>query len=167
MAPVKCFRCEENKAILKRPKTGDAMCKECFFFVFEEEVHHTITEAKLFQPGEKIGIGASGGKDSTVLAHVLKELNERYNYGVELILISVDEGITGYRDDSLESVKRNQLSYNLPLKIVTYEELYGWTMDEIVKKVGRKNNCNNKINFYIKILLSLKETFLIDNLLSR
>lgn len=82
------------------------------------------------------------GLDSTVLAYVLKELNERYSYGVELILISVDEGITGYRDDSLESVKRNQMSYNLPLKVVTYEELYGWTMDEIVKKVGRKNNCN-------------------------
>ena len=40
--------------------------------------------------------------DSTVLAYVLKTLNERYNYGVELMLLSIDEGITGYRDDSLE-----------------------------------------------------------------
>ena len=44
--------------------------------------------------------------DSTVLAYVLKKLNEEYNYGLELILLSVDEGITGYRDDSLE-VKKN------------------------------------------------------------
>ena len=29
-------------------------------------------------------------------------LNERHNYGLKLILLSVDEGITGYRDDSLE-----------------------------------------------------------------
>lgn len=29
-------------------------------------------------------------------------LNKRYNYGVEFYLLSVDEGITGYRDDSLE-----------------------------------------------------------------
>ena len=79
--------------------------------------------------------------DSTVLAYVLKLLNERHNYGIELFLLSIDEGITGYRDDSLETVKRNQISYNLPLKVVTYEELYGWSMDEIVKKVGRKNNC--------------------------
>ncbi|RNA15952.1 cytoplasmic tRNA 2-thiolation 1 [Brachionus plicatilis] len=139
--PINCIRCEKNKAILKRPKTGDAMCKECFFFVFEEEIHKTITDSSIFKSGEKIGIGASGGKDSTVLAYVLKTLNERHNYGLELILISVDEGITGYRDDSLESVKRNQVEYNLPLKVVTYDELYGWTMDEIVKKVGRKNNC--------------------------
>ena len=72
---------------------------------------------------------------------MLKLLNEKYNYGVELILLSIDEGITGYRDDSLESVKRNQMSYNLQLKVVTYEELYGWTMDQIVKEVGKKNNC--------------------------
>ena len=41
-------------------------------------------------------------KDSTVLAHVMKTLNDRYNYGLELFLLSIDEGITGYRDDSLE-----------------------------------------------------------------
>ena len=40
--------------------------------------------------------------DSTVLAYVLKKLNQEYSYGLELILLSVDEGITGYRDDSLE-----------------------------------------------------------------
>lgn len=119
------------------------MCKECFFYVFEEEIHRTITEAGLFERGERIGIGASGGKDSTVLAYVLKKLNDRHDYGVELVLISVDEGITGYRDDSLESVKRNQREYGLELKIVSYEELYGWTMDEIVRKVGRKNNCKS------------------------
>jgi hypothetical protein len=40
--------------------------------------------------------------DSTVLAYVMKTLNERYDYGLELFLLSIDEGITGYRDDSLE-----------------------------------------------------------------
>jgi cytoplasmic tRNA 2-thiolation protein 1 len=40
--------------------------------------------------------------DSTVLAYVMKTLNDRYNYGLALFLLSIDEGITGYRDDSLE-----------------------------------------------------------------
>jgi len=53
----------------------------------------------------------------------------------------VDEGIAGYRDDSLESVKRNQQQYKIPLKVVSYKELYGWTMDEIVKAIGTRNNC--------------------------
>ncbi|XP_043924264.1 cytoplasmic tRNA 2-thiolation protein 1 isoform X2 [Protopterus annectens] len=138
--PVNCSSCEKN-AVLKRPKTGHSMCRECFFWAFEEEIHQTIVNAKLFTRGEKVGIGASGGKDSTVLAHVLKVLNERYNYGLDLFLLSVDEGITGYRDDSLETVKRNRQQYDLPLKIVSYQELYGWSMDDIVKQVGLKNNC--------------------------
>lgn len=40
--------------------------------------------------------------DSTVLIHVMTKLNRRYDYGLNMFLLSVDEGITGYRDDSLE-----------------------------------------------------------------
>ncbi|KAF7331689.1 Cytoplasmic tRNA 2-thiolation protein 1 [Mycena kentingensis (nom. inval.)] len=141
MPPRFCALCETNRAMVKRPKTGQQICKDCFFYVFETEVHNTIMQAKLFRPGDRVAIGASGGKDSTVLAYVMKELNERYNYGLELFLLSIDEGITGYRDDSLETVKRNQQQYSLPLKILSYDELYGWTMDRVVEQVGRKNNC--------------------------
>ena len=90
----------------QRPKTGDTLCKECFFWAFETEIHFTIVKNKLFKRGEVVAIGASGGKDSTVLAYVMKTLNERYDYGLNLFLLSIDEGITGYRDDSLETVKR-------------------------------------------------------------
>ncbi|KAL4973499.1 ERG2 and Sigma1 receptor like protein-domain-containing protein [Aspergillus desertorum] len=103
--------------------------------------HETITSNSLFYPGERIAIGASGGKDSTVLASVLKTLNERYNYGLDLCLLSIDEGIRGYRDDSLETVKRNAVQYNMPLVIVGYGELYGWTMDQVVEQIGKKGNC--------------------------
>ncbi|XP_043471262.1 cytoplasmic tRNA 2-thiolation protein 1 [Leptopilina heterotoma] len=130
-----------KQAVLKRPKTGNALCKECFFRAFESEVHNTIINGNLFKTGDKVAIGASGGKDSTVLAYVLKLLNEKYNYGLDLFLLSIDEGITGYRDDSLETVKKNRDDYDMPLKILSYKDLYGWTMDEIVKEIGRKNNC--------------------------
>ena len=89
----------------------------------------------------------------------MKTLNERYDYGIQLYLLSIDEGITGYRDDSLEAcldlslllrqlmcdilktVKRNQQQYSMPLKILSYNELYGWTMDAVVAQIGKKNNC--------------------------
>ena len=80
---------------MKRPKNLQKLCKECFFNVFETEIHNAITEAQLFHTGDKVAIGASGGKDSTVLASVLKTLNERYNYGLKLVLLSIDEGIKG------------------------------------------------------------------------
>lgn len=145
MAPRPCQLCNTSRAVLKRPKTGQSVCKECFFQVFETEVHETILAAYdgqgLFKRGERVAIGASGGKDSTVLAHVMTTLNKRYDYGLNLYLLSIDEGITGYRDDSLETVKRNQQQYELPLTVLGYNDLYGWTMDDIVATVGRKNNC--------------------------
>lgn len=147
------------------------MCKECFFLAFETEIHDTIVNGKLFKPGDKVAIGASGGKDSTVLAYILKTLNERYKYELDLFLLSIDEGITGnykknkklfvaykkinffkciilgYRDDSLKTVMRNRDDYGIPLKILSYKELYGWTMDSIVAEVK-----------YIKVKLLIKST---------
>ncbi len=107
MPPRLCQLCHTSRALVKRPKTGQQVCKTCFFHLFETEVHNTITTGgndggPIFKRGEKVAIGASGGKDSTVLAHVMTVLNERYDYGLELFLLSIDEGITGYRDDSLE-----------------------------------------------------------------
>jgi hypothetical protein len=97
-----CSRCNQNKAVLRRPKNLDQvcnlpwlssffswyptilfmtqLCKSCFFSAFEEEVHETILKNNLFKSGERIAIGASGGKDSTVLGHVMVTLNERYRY---------------------------------------------------------------------------------------
>eukprot|EP00899_Mesostigma_viride_P024999 jgi/Mesvir1/5684/Mv15699-RA.1 len=136
-----CTVCGEAKAVLRRPKTRQETCRECFFRLLEDEVHDAITRHKLFTRGDRLAIAASGGKDSTVLAHMLTTLNARHDYGLDLFLLSVDEGIAGYRDDSLETVKRNEAQYGIPLVVVTYKQLYGWTMDEIVRAVGQKNNC--------------------------
>jgi len=141
MAPSLCAICKTERALIKRPKNHAKLCKSCFITIFEDEVHHTITSSKLFYPGERVAIGASGGKDSTVLASVLKTLNERHNYRLDLVLLSIDEGIKGYRDDSLETVKRNAVQYEMPLKVVGYDELYGWTMDQVVETIGKKGNC--------------------------
>ncbi|QGA20533.1 hypothetical protein EYB26_008238 [Talaromyces marneffei] len=141
MAPTLCFNCQASRAVIIRPKNRHKLCKACFIEIFETEIHETIVSTSLFKRGERIAIGASGGKDSTVLASVMKTLNERYDYGLNLVLLSIDEGIKGYRDDSLETVKRNAEQYEMPLEIVGYDELYGWTMDQVVAQVGKKGNC--------------------------
>ena len=141
MPPTPCALCNVNRALIIRPKNHQRLCKACFVTLFETEIHNTITANSLFSPGERIAIGASGGKDSTVLASVLKTLNERHSYGLNLLLLSIDEGIKGYRDDSLETVKRNAVQYDMPLEIVGYDELYGWTMDQVVSQIGKKGNC--------------------------
>ena len=141
MPPSPCESCGHTRAVIVRPKDQQKLCKTCFISIFEHETHETIIANNLFQRNERVAIGASGGKDSTVLASILKTLNERHDYGIDLLLLSVDEGIKGYRDDSLETVKRNAVQYDMPLIIVGYDELYGWTMDQVVAQVGKKGNC--------------------------
>lgn len=141
MPPTICEVCKDARAAVIRPKNSQKICKQCFLSVFETEIHETIMSNNMFRRGERVAIGASGGKDSTVLASVLKTLNEHYDYGLDLVLLSIDEGIKGYRDDSLETVKRNALQYDMALEIVGYDQLYGWTMDQVVAQVGKKGNC--------------------------
>lgn len=136
-----CSACDTNRAVLRRAATNLLFCRECFFKAFEEEVYQVILDEGLLHRGERVAVGASGGKDSTVLAHVLTTLNRRYNAGWDLFLLSIDEGISGYRDDSLATVQENEIEYGIPLTVVSYKQLYGWTMDDIVREVGTKNNC--------------------------
>jgi len=77
-----CQICQANPAILHRSKTKQSLCTTCFYHAFETEIHNTIIDNKLFKRGEKIAIGCSGGKDSTVLAEVMTTLNKRYDYGL-------------------------------------------------------------------------------------
>ena len=77
MPPRLCQLCHTNKALIRRPKTGQQVCKPCFFEVFETEVHHTITEnGGIFKRGDKVAIGASGGKGAfcalaVILGHAM------------------------------------------------------------------------------------------------
>lgn len=81
MAPCSlCPSANPSRAILRRPKTLQPVCKECFFKVFETEIHNTIIGfgqaegsssgkgkgKELFKRGERVAIGASGGKGQFV-----------------------------------------------------------------------------------------------------
>jgi cytoplasmic tRNA 2-thiolation protein 1 len=137
----KCNYCKTEKPSLKRPKTGKLSCVKCFIKYFEEEIHETIMAYNFFTKGEIVAIGISGGKDSTVLAHVINKLNNTKNYDINIKLIAIDEGIKGYRDGSIETIEHNAKLLNLPLLILSFKDLFGLTMDEIVPKCGLSNSC--------------------------
>jgi cytoplasmic tRNA 2-thiolation protein 1 len=143
---VQCARCHERRGLIKRPGDGQPYCAECFFAEVEAGVLECLRglfQSGVLWRGMRVAIGASGGKDSTVLAYVLKLLNHSFDLGLQLFLLSVDEGIRGYRDDSLATVERNQRDYQLPLLVVSYAELFqGWTMDRIVPLTGLGANCS-------------------------
>ena len=136
-----CEYCNKWTPKIKRAKNHKKTCLECFYFEFEEEIHQTIMEEKLFEGGDKIILAISGGKDSTVLVHVMTVLKKRHNYPIDLELLAIDEGIVGYWDDSLITVKNNQKFYDLPLTILDYRTLFGKTMDEVVSLTHVKVSC--------------------------
>ncbi|KAK6091002.1 hypothetical protein P3W45_000247 [Vairimorpha bombi] len=138
---MSCDNCKKEKAIILRSKDRSKVCKECFYELFEEDIHLTIVNSGMFIEGNTVGIGISGGKDSTVLAFVLDKLNKKYKYNINLVLLCVDEGIKGYRDYSIDTVHENSRDLSLKLKIVSFDEMFGVDMDKVVEKIGKRNNC--------------------------
>jgi len=120
---MKCSKCE-NLAIYEHP----ALCKEHFNDYFEKKVLETIKEYDLLSKKDKICVAASGGKDSVSLLYVL----HKYGYFVEAL--AIDEGIAGYRDDSLEFLKKFCSEKNIVLRIFSYKDEIGSTIDILSKK---------------------------------
>ena len=69
----------------------------------EKKTLQTIAKYSMIGFNQKIAVGVSGGKDSLALLHILKKISKRNNN--EIIAITIDEGIEGYRNESLSLVK--------------------------------------------------------------
>ncbi|KAK2089040.1 cytosolic thiouridylase subunit Ctu1 [Saguinus oedipus] len=109
----------------RRPHSGQALYGACFCAAFKAEVQHTVLAGRLLPPSAVVAaVGASGGKDSMVLAHVLPELV--LCLGVSLQLVAVDEGIVSYR-----AVRRQAAGWELPFTILAYEDLFRGLTDAV------------------------------------
>ena len=86
-----------NKAVFSEPSSKKNFCGPHFSAWYEKGVASTIEKYHMICPGDRIAVGLSGGKDSTVLLTVLAKLD----LDAELIPITVDEGIADYRDDTI------------------------------------------------------------------
>ena len=99
----------------------------------ESKVAKTISKYSMIEYGDKVAVGVSGGKDSLSLLYILKMLFDQHpNNGNELVAITIDEGIRGYRDESLEIVKDFCAQLRIGSKILSYESLFGIDMDQAV-----------------------------------
>ncbi|HJJ35977.1 MAG TPA: TIGR00269 family protein [Methanocorpusculum sp.] len=110
-------------------RTADGpLCKEHFAEHFEQNVFSTIERYHMVQDGDRICVGFSGGKDSTVLLSVLAKLPT----DIELIAVTVDEGIGGYRDDTIAEAKRTIERLGVEHRIIAFRDLCGKTLDDLL-----------------------------------
>jgi len=132
---VPCKKCS-TEPVISRRYSGEILCENCFFRSFEKnaikelrnQVNQLVTNSNLNI--KRIGIGLSGGKDSTVALKVLKIYCKERD--TKIIGLSVDEGIENYRSQSLECAKEVCDDLDVELKVFSYKELIGMNLSELL-----------------------------------
>jgi uncharacterized protein (TIGR00269 family) len=135
-----CTKCQNEESLYYRAYSGEYLCKKCFLRSIESKAAKTISKYSMIEYGDKVAVGVSGGKDSLSLLYVLKLLFDQHpNNGNELVAVTIDEGIKGYRDESLQIVKDFCAQLNIESKVLSYQSLFGIDMDQaMVQRSSQK-----------------------------
>ena len=137
---MKCKFCG-REAVYFRPYSGEALCMKCFLDSVERKVRANISKYEMFEPDDRIAVAVSGGKDSLSLLYILDKIEREFPKS-ELIAITVNEGIKGYRNESIEIAIEFCRKLGVEHKVCNFKEFYGLTLDEIVEKSdGTYNPC--------------------------
>jgi uncharacterized protein (TIGR00269 family) len=135
-----------NKSEEKTPyftlSNGKKLGKSQFIRYFEKKVLYTLSKFELIKDYKKIAVACSGGKDSMALLYLMNNIcKERRK---ELIAIMVDEGIKNdYRKEMIENVKEFCEENGIKLILLTFKKEFGFTLNEISKKIEKLeiSNC--------------------------
>ncbi len=130
MQYVRCIKCD-NRAIYYRAYSGEKLCNSCFCSSIIEKVKRTIAKYDLLKYGDAIGVAVSGGKDSLTLLRILNELSKPH--ASKIFAITIDEGIYGYREEAIDICKNFTEELNIPHHIFSFEELFGFSLDDVIK----------------------------------
>jgi len=91
----------------------------------------------MFALDDRIMVAISGGADSVCLLHVLKTIEVNFPK-VELIAVTIDEGIAGYREGALKFAKGNAERADVEFSVISFKDLYGISLDELVAKTAEE-----------------------------
>lgn len=103
--------------------------KEEFNKSIENTVRQTVEEYNLLEKGEKIAIALSGGKDSILTLHMLNKFKEEFD--LDLIAITIDEGIKGYRNEGVEAARKNAEEAGVELIEKSFFNEFNFNLDNI------------------------------------
>ncbi|QUH23182.1 TIGR00269 family protein [Methanobacterium alkalithermotolerans] len=103
--------------------------QEKFNLMIKNRAEKLIKDYKLIEQGDKIAIALSGGKDSILTLHILKNFQKEMRF--DMVAIAVDEGIKGYRKQGMESAKSNAKSLGIELIKKSLKTEMGFSLDEV------------------------------------
>jgi uncharacterized protein (TIGR00269 family) len=117
------------------------LCRDHFIEYFEKRVKKEIKKQGKTQGTTKIGVAVSGGKDSITTIHMIHKIFLK-RPDIQIVCITVDEGIKGYRDKSIKYVINNCKILDIESHIISFKEVIGFTMDEIAVKKDELGECS-------------------------
>ena len=132
-----CDKCDAE-AVMHAAYSGLHLCEEHFCRSVERRVRKRIRDDNLLpddttpENPQTWVVGLSGGKDSVVLTEILHDTFAE-DPRVELVALSIHEGIEGYRDESLDACEQLTADLDLRHEVVTYDEEFDVRMDEVVE----------------------------------
>ncbi len=141
--PKKCDKCLEKVAITLN-YGPHYFCEKHFVQFFENRVKKTIRKYNLLAPGEKILIALSGGKDSTVILHLLAKY---YKKGREIEALIIDEGVRGYRDKSVKAAEENCKKLGIKYTLISFKKEFGLTNDQIMPLIEKNSKLGGTCAF--------------------
>ena len=135
-----CSKCSKSAVTFIR-YNGTHLCRDHFIQYFEKRVKKDIKKQGRTEDNCKIGIAISGGKDSIVALHVTNDIFSKREK-IDIIAITVNEGIKGYRDESISIASENCKKLGIDHHIVSFKDMVGKTMDEIASKHDELGECS-------------------------
>ena len=124
---MKCDNCE-NQAVYTRKYSGQKLCSQCFSNSIVRKTAKTISKYNMIQNNELVAVAVSGGKDSLALLKIIHEMSISHNF--KIIVITIDEGIPGYRNEALLIVEKFCKTLDVKYKVYSYKDLFELTLDE-------------------------------------
>lgn len=134
-----CSKCGNPQIIIKRKQSGQMLCQVCFIESIQEKVLKDIRKKKLIEKGDKVLVALSGGKDSVMVLDILNSLRKRRI--IDLVAVTIDEGICGYREDGVRIAAENAKKFGIDHRIISFKDSIGRTLDEIMADTGDRNAC--------------------------
>ncbi len=151
MAAQICTVCKRNEAFFFRQYSGERLCRKCFALSIEAKVRATITRYRMLKFNDHLAVAVSGGKDSLSLLYILAKLR-KHRPQTTLTAVTVDEGIKGYRDEALAIAAATCQKLEVPHHIVSFKELYGYSLDEIIQRAKAKQEAKLTACAYCGVL---------------
>ncbi|MCX8173115.1 MAG: TIGR00269 family protein [Thermoplasmata archaeon] len=132
----KCDFCNKEAVEFVR-YSGAHLCSQHFAEFFERRVKREIATQIDIGKRAVIGVGLSGGKDSSVCLYLINKIFSRHR-AVRIVAITVNEGIEGYRVETIEAGKQLCKTLGVEHHIVSFKELFSREMDEIAGRDRRR-----------------------------